>query len=268
MQAAQIIALSVSLAHVALLAGIYISLGGAPSQIFVSEVLDTRTFFKGLLTVIVVLEIAIAAAYIFLSRPPLTALPWGLLAGLATLTSLASWITVVCTQMGYPSHFTGTAVFVIASSVYSCFLIARAPRHRYIYACLLAGTLACAAAFVVVHLRQDYGSSSVLEWVTFLLQGTMLAIYYYETPIIISGENEGHSGGTKPRVRAVAAQQQQQAEAAMPLLLLVNGSPASRQHQQQLVAAGRPLRGGGGLGAVREEYADGDEEEGGWGARW
>lgn len=198
-QPAQIVGLCVSLAHVGLLAGFYISVGGTPSDIFVSAILDSLPYFKALLTIVVVLDIAVAAAYIFLSHPRLILVPYGILAGLALLTALASWITVVSTKMGDPWHFRGTAIFVIASSVYSCFLVALAPRFRCLYATLLLSILGCAAAFVTVHLRQDYGTSSDLEWVTFLLQGTMLVIYYYETPI------QQASAGANPADAAEAA---------------------------------------------------------------
>jgi hypothetical protein len=274
MQPAQIFALSVSLFHVGLLGGVYISTGGAPAEIFVSAMLDSHTYFKVLLSAVVALEVAVAAVYIFQSRPPLST-PWASLAGLSLVTAFFSWITVVSTTMGEPWHFRGTAIFVISSSVYSCFLIARAPRYKCLYASILVADISCAAGFVALHLQQDYGTSSVVEWVTFLLQGTMFAIYYFETPIV-SGEND-HTG-QKSTLRTVVATQQQrrQAGAARPLLVVVRGSSfSSSSSSQQLVAAATPLIGGGAgakgirsLGAVAEEEYDEDEEQGPWGSRW
>jgi len=273
MQPIQIVALSASLFHVAFLAGIYIALGGASTDTFVSAILDSRDYFKVLFSVSVVLEIAAAAAYIFRSPPPLS-LPWACLAGLSLFSALASWITVACSHSGTPWHFNGAGVFVVSSSIYTCFLIARARSHRWLYTLFLVADGACAAAFTALLLREEWQSSAVVEWVTFLLQGTMFAIYYFETPIV-SGEND-HTGQKSTLRTVVATQQRRQAGAARPLLVVVRGSSSSSSSSsQQLVAAATPLIGGGAgakgirsLGAVAEEGYDEDEEQGPWGSRW
>jgi hypothetical protein len=204
--AAQIMGLCVSIAHVGLLAGMYLSVGGAFTDTFVSAILDSSIPFKVLFTAVVVLEVSIAAAYIFLSRPHLS-LPWACIAGLCLFATLGSWITVASSHSGTPWHFNGAAVFVVASGAYTAFLIARARRYMLLYISLLATDISCAWAFTALLLNEYWHASAVLEWLTFLLQGITLVIYYYETPIA--------------GIEAHAENDDAAAEAARPLLPVV-----------------------------------------------
>jgi len=221
MQPIQVLALSVSLFHIALLAGVYISAGGAQTETFISAPLDSEIYFKVLFSITVVGEIIIASMYIFQSAPPSLHTPWASLAGLSLFTALASWIVVASSHSGSPWHFNGAGVFVVSSFVYSCFLVDRARRYKWLYALILITDGSCAAAFTILLLQKKWHSSAVLEWVTIFLQGTMFAIYYYETPI-----GEGDVVGPRQQHKQMAA-------AARPLL----GNPFSMHQQQQMAEA-------------------------------
>jgi hypothetical protein len=231
MQPVQALALSVSLFHIALLAGVYISEGGAQTETFVSAPLDSNIYFKVLFSITVVVEIIIASVYIFQSAPPSLHTPWASLAGLSLLTALASWIVVASSHSGSPWHFNGAGVFVVSSFMYSCFLVDRARRYKWLYALILITDGSCAAAFTILLLQEKWHSSAVLEWVTIFLQGTMFAIYYYETPIC-----EGAVAGVRQQHKQMAGlmqQHKQMASGARP----VRGNPFSMHQQQQMAEA-------------------------------
>ena len=207
-QPAQILGLCASIAHVILLAGVYLSVGGASTDTFVSAVIDSSVPFKVLFTAVVAFEVGIAGMYIFLSRPPLP-LSLSVIAALCLCATLASWIMVVSTRSGTPWHFNGAGVFVVASAAYTAFLIGRARRYLCLYVSLLGTSLACAGSFTVLLMNEYWYASAVTEWLTFLLQGITLVIYYYETPLVAEGQ-----------VPVVAHTGEDAAEAARPLLVL------------------------------------------------
>jgi hypothetical protein len=196
-QPAQILGLCVSLAHVGLLAGMYLSAGGALSDTFVSAILDSNVPFKVLFTIVVALEIAIAAAYIFLSVPRLSTL-WACLAALCLLSALSSWIMVASSHSGTPWHFNGAAAFVVTSAAYTAFLIARARRYIFLYIFLLASDFSCAGSFTTLLLNEQWYASAVMEWLTFFLQGITLAIYYFENPMVVRSGTDAQAEAARP----------------------------------------------------------------------
>ena len=232
----QTVATLVSLFHVALLAGVYLSAGGVDSQIFVSTVLDEQIFFKVLLSMVVAFEALVCSVYVYFSAPPASscALVWF---SLFLLTALGGWACVAATRMGEDWHIRGTVIFLAGSAGYNVVLFQNAATHNWVYVTLWLGNLACALSFLLFHFQEDYKSSAFVEWLTFMIQGTVLVIYFYENPL--RGRRDSHVGVVIGQARAAGKGNASKCrivsdEAARPLLLLVNAS------SQQQAAGGRP----------------------------
>ena len=264
-----VLAVTVSLLHVALLAGVYLSSGGPDSQVFVSTVLDEQIFFKVLLSMVVAFEALVCSVYVYFSAPPAShcALAWFTL---FLLTALGGWACVAATRMGEEWHIKGTVIFLAGSAGYYVVLFSTAQSHKWVYVTLWVANLVCALSFLLFHFKQDYKSSAFVEWLTFMIQGTVLVIYFFENPlrgrrdshaaVVIGQAGSGQAGsGQAGSGQAVGNAKARQAmgrgnagkcrivsdEAARPLLLLVNTSS-----QQQQAAGGRPA-------SIHEEDDDG-----------
>jgi hypothetical protein len=244
MHATQLFAISVSLAHVCLLAGVYLSAGGAQSQMFVSDMLDDQVYFKVLLTLVVVVETITCAAYIYILARPLS-FPTASLTVLCLIGSIGGWTSLACTHIGDPIHQAGTIAFLIGTAGNNAVLVSHATRYTWVYILLWIAVLACSVIFLATNYTQQYKTSALTEWISFILQGTSLTIYFFDNP------------PQQRRETAVVG-----AEAARPLLLLVN----TRQGRQ---SPSQPARvAGGRRGACLYDDNDEDDDAGQTTSEW
>jgi hypothetical protein len=187
MEPIQVLALGTTLVHIGLLLGVYLS-DTSPQHnwqnddAFVSTALDRLLYFKISLTMVIVFENLTCAVYVFFSHPPLSCYS-ATIAVLCFLVSLAGWTTVACTHMSEPSHHAGTIMFLLGSAGYSAFLLYSARRWKQLYIALWLAVTVCAVAFISLNAAQNYPLAALFEWVAFVLQGTALAIYFYDNPL-------------------------------------------------------------------------------------
>lgn len=187
MEPIQLLALGTTLVHIGLLLGVYLSDTNPThnwqnDDAFVSTALDRLIYFKVSLTMIIVFESLICAVHVFFSHPPLSCYS-SVVAILCFLVSLAGWTTVACTHMGEPSHQVGTILFLLGSAGYSAFLLHSARRWKKLYVALWLAVTVCVVVFIALYAAQNYPLAALFEWVAFILQGTALAVYFYDNPL-------------------------------------------------------------------------------------
>jgi hypothetical protein len=166
------------------------------------------------------------------------------------LSSLGGWTSVASTHIGDPAHQAGTLAFLIGTAGNNAVLISHAARYVWVYILLWIAVVACSVVFLATNYTQQYETSALTEWISFMLQGTSLTLYFFDNPM-------------QPHKAAAVVGG---AEAARPLLLLVN----TRQGGQ---SPSKPARVAGGRSGACSSYHDEEDEGAGqttreWNSQW
>lgn len=188
----QLFACAVSLAHACLLAGVFFA-SSVYSRAYVSTEIHALLAFRVGLTLIVLAEAALSAAYICMQGGSQARVASGV-GWIAA--ALAGWSLVASFDTTHTEHLAGAVVFIAATAVYSYYFIQRSAALRaWLYA-LWGATIALAVAFAALYFTADYENAARLEWAAFSLDAITLFLFFAENPPAEAAARQGRSRPT------------------------------------------------------------------------
>jgi len=174
----QIFAMGITLAHLALLAGVFFG-SSLRTHAYVSTEVHGMIFFRTFLTLIVLTETVLCATYIYVQSGPALRVSTGVtFAGL----SVIGWALVASFPTQTTEHLAGAVLFTASTALYSIYFIEKAKSLKVLLYGLWATSSAAAIAFCVLYFVQFYNDAAILEWTAFMLDAATLFIFFYSNP--------------------------------------------------------------------------------------
>ena len=174
----QIFAMGITLAHLALLAGVFFG-SSLRTHAYVSTEVHGMVFFRTFLTLIVLTETVLCATYIYIQSGPALRVASGVtFVGL----SVIGWIMVASFPTETTEHLAGAILFAASTAVYSFYFIERAKSLQAVLYTLWAVSSATVVAFGTFYFVQLYDDAAILEWTAFMLDAATLFIFFYANP--------------------------------------------------------------------------------------
>jgi hypothetical protein len=174
----QIFAMGVTLAHLALLAGVFFG-SSMRTHAYVSTEIHSMAAFRTFLSLLVLTEAVLCGTYIYVQGGSALRVASGLtFVGLSVL----GWILVASFSTEKAEHFVGAVFFIASTSIYSFYFIDRARSLRPYLFFLWAVSTAVALAFCATYFSQLYYEAAALEWTAFMLDAATLFIFFYANP--------------------------------------------------------------------------------------
>ena len=193
-------AITVTLAHAALLASVFFSSSMA-SGAYVSTEIQSRTYFSVLLTATVLIEASLGAAYAFASNsaPQETKV----VTAVCLAAAAGGWAALSSIPESNIFHTAAAGIYVTATSLYTLLFIADA-EHAKPYLLIMWTASACTAlAFAALHFTDQFEIAAIAEWAAFLAYAITLCAFFSLNPAP-TGETQRVPDSAKPLLPHVA----------------------------------------------------------------
>lgn len=176
----QITAVLTTVAHLALLAGVFFG-SAIQTSAFVSTEIHSALFFKILLTIAVLTEAVVSMTYICLIQRAAGEVV-GLVASVLVLAATAGWALLATYPVYQREHEIGAGMFIVTTALYAFYFIVHAKRGRFCAIFMWTASSALACAFGSLYYGYFYDEAALVEWACFSLYALTLLLFFSLNP--------------------------------------------------------------------------------------